>query len=81
MPSADYDRLHHSPKETQLKHLPALLRLSHTANLPLFLHSRTPESHTDLVRIMREVRYGPDWPGGVVHSFTGTQAEMQELVR
>ncbi|WWD20111.1 hypothetical protein CI109_104586 [Kwoniella shandongensis] len=76
----DYDRLHHSPKEIQLKHLPSLLLLSKTFNLPLFLHSRTSESHVDLVRILKEVGWEAGWGGGVVHSFTGTVAEMKELV-
>lgn len=76
----DYDRLKFAPKETQLKHLPRLLLLSKKYNLPLFLHDRHPEAHRDLVRILKEVGFGPDWPGGVAHSFTGTMAEMEELV-
>ncbi|WVF68644.1 hypothetical protein IAT40_003414 [Kwoniella sp. CBS 6097] len=76
----DYDRLHHSSKETQLEHLPALLRLSEGYKLPLFLHSRTSESHTDLVRILTEIGWSTEWGGGVVHSFTGSEAEMKELV-
>ncbi|WVQ96182.1 hypothetical protein IAU59_003285 [Kwoniella sp. CBS 9459] len=76
----DYDRLHHSPKETQLAHLPALLRLSERYKLPLFLHSRTSESHVDLVRILKDVGWSTEWGGGVVHSFTGTESEMRELV-
>ncbi|KAK8849486.1 hypothetical protein IAR55_004820 [Kwoniella newhampshirensis] len=76
----DYDRLHHSPKEVQLKHLPSLLLLSKTFKLPLFLHSRTSESHFDLVRILRDVGWETWWGGGVVHSFTGTEGEMKELV-
>ncbi|KAK4686202.1 TatD DNase family protein, partial [Tremellales sp. Uapishka_1] len=79
----DYDRLHHSPRETQLRYLPALLRLSKTFALPLFLHSRHPEAHVDLIRILKEVGWGDKgegWHGGVVHSFTGSMAEMTELV-
>ncbi|CAK9781044.1 unnamed protein product [Cutaneotrichosporon oleaginosum] len=76
----DYDRLRFAPKETQLKHLPRLLLLSKEYNLPLFLHDRHPEAHRDLVRIMKEVGFGPDWAGGVVHSFTGTVEEMKELL-
>ncbi|WVR08249.1 hypothetical protein IAU60_005296 [Kwoniella sp. DSM 27419] len=76
----DYDRLHHSSKETQLAHLAPLLELSEEFKLPLFLHSRTPESHVDLVRIMKEVGWSTSWGGGVVHSFTGTADEMKELV-
>ncbi|OCF46111.1 TatD DNase [Kwoniella heveanensis CBS 569] len=76
----DYDRLHHSPKETQLAHLPALLKLSERYRLPLFLHSRTSESHNDLVKTLNEVGWSTAWGGGVVHSFTGTEGEMRELV-
>ncbi|GFZ50121.1 Deoxyribonuclease Tat-D [Saitozyma sp. JCM 24511] len=79
----DYDRLHHSPRETQLKHLPALLALAREFQLPMFLHSRTSESHVDLVAALRAAGWGDrgeGWKGGVVHSFTGTKAEVQELV-
>ncbi|WVQ79419.1 hypothetical protein IAT38_001516 [Cryptococcus sp. DSM 104549] len=76
----DYDRLHHSPQSTQLAHLPALLRLSERYKLPLFLHSRTSESHVDLVRTLKEVGWELGCGGGVVHSFTGTESEMKELV-
>jgi TatD DNase family protein len=76
----DYDRLHFAPKETQLKHLPDLLLLSKHFHLPLFLHSRTSESHIDLVQTLKSVSWGGDWPGGVVHSFTGTKAEADEWV-
>ncbi|WWC93031.1 uncharacterized protein L201_007995 [Kwoniella dendrophila CBS 6074] len=78
----DYDRLHHSSKETQLKHLPELLKLSNEFKLPLFLHSRTSESHNDLVKILKNVNWDSSWGGGggVVHSFTGTENEMKELV-
>ncbi|OWZ68410.1 hypothetical protein AYX15_00824 [Cryptococcus neoformans] len=76
----DYDRLHHSPQETQLAHLPELLCLQKTYRLPLFLHSRTSGSHTDLVRIMKEIGWTTEWGGGVVHSFTGSTEEMKELV-
>jgi len=81
---ADYDRLQYSSIETQLKNLPSLLRFSRTFHLPLFLHSRTSNAHRDLVRTLRDVAWGgmgDGWPGGVVHSFTGTMEEMKELVR
>jgi TatD DNase family protein len=50
--------------------------------LPMFLHSRHPDAHRDFVRVMKEVGYEEGlggWVGGVVHSFTGTKAEMGEL--
>jgi TatD DNase family protein len=86
---ADYDRLKWSPRETQLKHLPRLLTLAKQFRLPMFLHSRTPESHADLTAAMKEAGWvNPSdasdgqrqWVGGVVHSFTGTRAEVKELV-
>jgi TatD DNase family protein len=78
----DYDRLHHSPAAIQLKYLPRLLELSKRFDLPMFLHSRHPDAHRDLVRILREADWGvaAGWKGAVVHSFTGTVEEMQELV-
>lgn len=55
--------------------------MSKKFNLPLFLHDRHPEAHADLVRILGEVGFGGDWPGGVVHSFTGTVPEMEQLLK
>jgi TatD DNase family protein len=84
--------LYHASKETQLAHLPRLLTLSTKYHLPLFLHSRHPDAHTDLVRILKEAGWSSGPPGsldhvqegrgrsGVAHSFTGTVAEMEELV-
>jgi TatD DNase family protein len=49
----------------------------------MFLHSRTSESHGDLVAALKGAGWGDrgaGWKGGVVHSFTGTKAEVQELV-
>jgi TatD DNase family protein len=45
--------------------------------LPLFLHSRA--AHKDFVRLLKEREHGLE-KRGVVHSFTGTKAEMLELV-
>jgi TatD DNase family protein len=76
----DYDRLHFAPKEVQLRHFPPLLALSKTFRLPLFLHSRSSEAHVDFVKILKEAGWDDTWPGGVVHSFTGTIQEAKELV-
>lgn len=56
----------------------------------MFLHSRHPEAHIDFLRLLDEAGWTQDqaqnpdgrgqWPGAVVHSFTGTRAEMEELV-
>ncbi|WVQ75088.1 hypothetical protein IAR50_004697 [Cryptococcus sp. DSM 104548] len=76
----DYDRLHHSPRETQLAHLAELLLLSKHYRLPLFLHCRTSESQVDLIRILKEIGWSTEWGGGVVHSFTGSAEEAKEFV-
>ncbi|KFY24467.1 hypothetical protein V493_05217, partial [Pseudogymnoascus sp. VKM F-4281 (FW-2241)] len=75
----DYDRLTLSPKDTQLAYFRAQLDLA--ASLPspppLFLHSRA--AHEDFLHelTLRAERLPKR---GVVHSFTGTMVEMQELV-
>ena len=49
--------------------------------LPLFLHSRA--AHADFVRLLKKVlgeKLEKIQNGGLVHSFTGTVEEMQELV-
>ena len=80
---SDYDRLHFSPKETQRRHLPAFLGLAKEFKLPMFLHSRTSEAHVDLMKALKDAGWGQKgegWAGGVVHSFTGTKEEVDELV-
>ena len=76
----DYDRLKFASKEMQLLHFPPLLDLAKEFNLPLFLHSRAPDAHVDFVRILKDAGWSDEWAGGVVHSFTGTKEEMEELV-
>ena len=80
----DYDRLHFSPVETQKKYFRAQLALAKKYHLPLFLHSRA--AHMDFVTILKEEGFGENGGkavggrGGVVHSFTGTKEEIEELV-
>ena len=77
----DYDRLCHAPKETQLKYFEAQLEVAVNVQLPLFLHSRA--AHEDFVRLLKKVlgeKLEKIEKGGLVHSFTGTVEEMQELV-
>ncbi|EGG04513.1 uncharacterized protein MELLADRAFT_37460, partial [Melampsora larici-populina 98AG31] len=82
----DYDRLSYASKEVQLRHFPPQLSLARKYKLPLFLHSRTPEAHTDLVSILKThhdldpLNLLPPRQRGVVHSFTGTHSEMEELI-
>lgn len=86
----DYDRLHFSPADAQQRCFKLQLQLAEQVRLPLFLHSRG--AHTDFVRILRphlsslrldHTEPTPESKGsvGVVHSFTGTLDEMQELVQ
>ena len=75
----DYDRLQRSPKATQLKWFPPQIALAQKHKLPLFLHCRSPESHVDFFRILREA--GPIPEGGVVHSITCSAAEVQETFK
>ena len=62
------------------------LSLAKKYHLPLFLHTRGSARH-DFARILREEGFGEDGGravggrGGVVHSFTGTKEELEELVR
>ncbi|UZJ52213.1 hypothetical protein CBS101457_001533 [Exobasidium rhododendri] len=90
----DYDRLSFSEKPHQLKHFELQLQLAKQYHLPLFLHCRA--AHADFISILRphleaiaKVRaigpgYDEDSKGrmrsGVVHCFTGSVEEMNELV-
>ena len=83
--SSDYDRLNYSPAETQLRYLARLLALSTRFNLPMFLHSRHPDAHRDMVVHLKELGWGREkgvafGKGAVIHSFTGTTEEMNEWV-
>lgn len=79
----DYDRLNCCNKTVQLHSFAEQLKLAASLEpqLPLFLHSRA--AHADFVRVMKEI-FGDKLEnlkkGGVVHSFTGTAEEMQELM-
>jgi len=73
----DYDRLTLCPKDVQLEYFAKQLDIAIEVGLPLFLHSRA--AHEDFSRILRE-RLDKLPKRGVVHSFTGTEAEMLELV-
>ncbi|KAH8685426.1 hypothetical protein BGZ60DRAFT_395161 [Tricladium varicosporioides] len=73
----DYDRLMLCPKDIQLEYFEKQLDIAVEVGLPLFLHSRA--AHEDFVRILSE-REDKLPKRGVVHSFTGTISEMQDLV-
>jgi len=72
----DYDRLHFSSKQAQLKGFKMQLDMASELHLPLFLHSRAAAE--DFNPLMQE--YRSKIAGGVVHSFTGTVEEMEELL-
>ncbi|ROW03810.1 hypothetical protein VMCG_05429 [Cytospora schulzeri] len=79
----DYDRLHYCSRELQLHSFNAQLALAAELRpqLPLFLHSRA--AHADFVACLKAA-FGEGLEGlergGVVHSFTGTAEEMEELM-
>ncbi|KUI67367.1 Deoxyribonuclease Tat-D [Cytospora mali] len=79
----DYDRLHYCSRALQLHSFRSQLALaaSLSPQLPLFLHSRA--AHEDFVACLKDA-FGDSLErlekGGVVHSFTGTIQEMEELM-
>ncbi|KAF8349741.1 Mg-dependent DNase, partial [Amanita rubescens] len=80
----DYDRTRFSVPEVQKHYFRMQLGLAKRYHLPLFLHSRA--AHADFVKILRDEGFGNDGgrdvggKGGVVHSFTGSIEEAQELM-
>lgn len=72
----DYDRLFFCPKETQLTYFAKQLDLAEKHQLPLFLHDRnTGGDFYDIISANRK-----RFPGGVVHSFTGTKEDLQRYL-
>ena len=69
----DMERLHFSPEAAQRALFPMHLRLAAATGLPLFLHDRA--THGGLLALA-DAHGGLPAAGGVVHSFTGTQAEL-----
>ncbi|GKT29775.1 TatD family like protein [Aduncisulcus paluster] len=72
----DYDRLHFSPKTSQLAAFKAQLSLASELNLPLFLHTRNAES--DFCPLLSSFSFPKK---GVVHSFTGTPKERDIVLK
>lgn len=79
----DYDRLNYCNRVIQRHSFEAQLKVAASLQpqLPLFLHSRA--AHGDFVAILKGA-FGEKLErlekGGVVHSFTGTMEEMNELM-
>lgn len=72
----DYDRLHYSCKEDQLKHFPIHFEIAKETNLPMYLHNRN--TNGDFVRLVKENRH--KFSNGVVHSFTDSAEELQSCL-
>ena len=68
----DFDRNFSTP-EQQIKAFREQLELACELNLPVFLHERS--AFDQLISILKE--YRPRLRGGVVHCFTGSQAECE----
>jgi TatD DNase family protein len=73
----DFERFHFSPEPTQREHFPMHMRLARATGLPLFLHDRA--THGALLELMA-AHGGVPPAGGVVHSFTGTSAELAAIL-
>lgn len=72
----DYDRLQFCDADTQRRWFEAQFSLAKSFNLPMFLHLRAATS--DFLEIVR--RHLEDFPAGVVHSFDGSQAELDDIL-
>lgn len=73
----DYDRLHYCDAKTQRLYFEKQLDLAVELDMPLFLHSRA--AATDFENILK-ARLDKLPKRGLVHSFTGTLEEMQNIV-
>eukprot|EP00667_Euglena_gracilis_P011433 EG_transcript_11680 len=72
----DYDRLNFADRDTQLRGFELQFKLAQESRLPMFLHNRN--TGEDFVRLMK--KYRPSISGGVVHSYTGGEEELRELL-
>eukprot|EP00270_Netrium_digitus_P012198 TRINITY_DN3942_c0_g1_i1.p1 TRINITY_DN3942_c0_g1~~TRINITY_DN3942_c0_g1_i1.p1 ORF type:complete len:315 (-),score=65.19 TRINITY_DN3942_c0_g1_i1:456-1400(-) len=72
----DYDRLMFCPEAIQQKYFERQFELAEATKLPIFLHLRAAGS--DFVEIVKRNRHR--FVGGVVHSFTGTAEERDEIL-
>ncbi|CAK9301548.1 unnamed protein product, partial [Gordionus sp. m RMFG-2023] len=75
----DYDRLNFCRKDIQIKYFEMQFELARIHQLPSFLHSRN--CHSDFIEILKKNIDVIDKFGAVVHSFTGTPEEAEELLK
>ncbi|GAB4816659.1 hypothetical protein N2152v2_003705 [Parachlorella kessleri] len=73
----DYDRLHFCPAGTQRQFFKRQFALAQASKLPMFLHLRGAAQ--DFLEDVRE--HQDDFVGGVVHSFDGTEEELQRILQ
>lgn len=69
----------HSPKETQKRFLRRYIELAIDCKLPLVIHCR--EAFADFFNILDEYAQRGVWPSGVLHCFTGTQQEAEQVIK
>eukprot|EP00758_Cryptobia_borreli_P002357 Tbor_TRINITY_DN2972_c0_g1::TRINITY_DN2972_c0_g1_i1::g.1071::m.1071/K03424/tatD; TatD DNase family protein len=74
----DYDRLHYATKEHQKIGFEAQFALVEEFQLPLFLHNRNTDG--DFTAIMKAHANLFEKSGGVCHSFTSDQGELDDML-
>lgn len=76
----DYDRLQFCDRDTQLLYFARQFNLASKHRLPLFMHMRA--ACADFVRVLGEQACMTDGTirGGVVHSFTGSWSEAEQIL-
>lgn len=76
----DYDRLHYTPMDKQLKYFQIQLELATKFNLPLFLHMRSAVD--DFIKIIKPFIENNKLKNKnlLVHSFTGDSNELMKLL-
>ena len=72
----DYDLLHYSNKEDQLKLFSPHFSLAEKYNLPMYFHDRN--SNDEFYNIVKENRN--KFNKGIVHSFTGSEDELNKYL-
>ena len=71
----DYDREKFCPRDVQMKYFEKQLDLAKACKLPVIFHNRNTKG--DFYSVVKRRR--DDFTTGIVHSFTGSTDEMQQL--